>query len=162
MASVKKIEVKERLAELKLLHKSSASHLKPRLQMLILALHKDLHSKYSLATALGVDANSIHNWKKRYQKGGLQALLQDKRGGWKKPLVDAATDKAIAAKLCDAYDAPRSFTDLQQWVDEHSLPGINYHTLRTHVKRKPGAKMKVVRKSHAGKDEEAVQQFKKK
>ena len=94
---MKKIEVKERLAELKLLHKSSASHLKPRLQMLILALHKDLHSKYSLATALGVDANSIHNWKKRYQKGGLQALLQDKRGGWKKPLVDAATDKAIAA-----------------------------------------------------------------
>jgi transposase len=162
MPSVKTIPVKENLAELKQLHKSAAPHLKVRVQMLILALQKELHSKYALAAALGVDANSIQNWKAAYRRGGLKELLLDKRGGKKPSLIDARTDKAIAAKLADSQEPLRSFTELQSWVDEHYLPGINYHTLRKHVKRKYGAKIKVVRKSHAQKDEQAVEQFKKK
>jgi hypothetical protein len=99
---------------------------------------------------------------KRYGEGGLQGLLLDDRGGNRPSKIDAATDKALAKKLADAKDAPRSFTELQQWVDEHHLPGINYHTLNKYVKRKYGAKIKVVRKSHAQKDEKAAEQFKKK
>ena len=162
MPLVKKIQVKESLPELKQLHKSVAAHRKSRVQMLIVALQKELHSKYRLADALGVDRNSIQNWKTAYEQGGLQALLEEKRGGKKKPLIDEQTDKAIQAKLSDAYDAPRSFTELQQWVDEHYLPGINYHTLRKHVRGKYGAKIKVVRKSHVQKDVAAVEAFKKK
>ena len=161
MPSLKKIEVKERLAELKGHHKRIAAHLKPRLQMLILALQKDLHSKYALSTALGADPNSVHAWKTLYAQGGVAALILDKRGGKKKPLIDERTAGAIAQKLADPYAAPRSFTELQAWVDEHFLPGINYHTLRKHVKTKHGAKLKAVRKSHVGKDEAAVAAFKK-
>jgi transposase len=130
--------------------------------MLILAVQKDLHSKYALATALGVDKNSIHNWKTAYGQGGLSALVVEKRGGKKPSLIDKGTALAIARKLADPYEAPRSFRELQQWVDEHYLPGINYHTLRKHVKTKYGAKLKVVRKSHAQKDEAQVAAFKKK
>ena len=162
MPSVKKIVVKESLAELKRLQRSAPSHLKVRLQMLLLALQKQLHSKYALAAALGVDNNSIQNWKAAYNQGGLKELLRDKRGGKKPSLIDARTDKAICAKLSDSQKPLRSFTELQSWVDEHYLPGINYHTLRGHVKRKYGAKIKVVRRSHANKDEQAVEQFKKK
>lgn len=154
--------MKERLAEIKRLHKTVATHLKPRLQMLILAVQKDLHSKYALSGALGADPNSIHTWKIAYEQGGLPALLLDKRGGKKKPLIDEKTACAIAGKLADPYKAPCSFTELQAWVDEHYLPGINYHTLRKHVKTKHGAKLKVVRKSHVDKDEAAVAAFKKK
>lgn len=154
--------VKESLTELKQVHKSAAPYLKPRVQMLTLALQKDLHSKYSLSAALGVDVNTIQSWKQRYETGGLKELLQEKRGGKKPPLIDTRTDEAIRAKLFDSKEPLRSFTELQQWVDEHYLPGINYHTLRKHVRRKYGAKIKVVRKSHAGKDEQAVEQFKKK
>jgi transposase len=162
MPLVKRIEVKEGLAELKRLHKTVAVHVKPRLQMLILSVQKDLHSKYALSDALGVDPNSIYSWKTAYQQGGLPALLLDKRGGKKKPLIDENTASAIAQKLADPYAAPRSFTELQAWVDEYYLPGINYHTLRKHVKTKHGAKLKVVRKSHAQKDEAQVAAFKKK
>jgi transposase len=162
MPSVKRIEVKESLAELKRVYKTVATHLRPRVQMLILSVQKDLHSKYALATALGVDPNSIHNWKTAYQQGGLPALVVEKRGGRRPSLIDERTALAIAQKLSDPYEAPRSFPELQQWVDEHYLPGINYHTLRKHVKRKYGAKIKVVRKSHVQKDEAEVAAFKKK
>ncbi len=130
--------------------------------MLILALQKDLHSKYSLAAALGVDANSVQNWKQRYESGGLKELLQEKRGGKKPSKINERTDKAICAKLADSKEPLRSFTELQQWVEEHYMPGINYHTLRKYVKRKYGAKIKAVRKTHTQKDEGAVEQFKKK
>ena len=86
----------------------------------------------------------------------------DERGGNRPSKIDAATHKALTQKLADASNAPRSFIELQQWVDEHYLPGINYHTLNKYVKRKYGAKIKVVRKSHIKKDENAVEQFKKK
>ena len=162
MPSVKRIEVKESLAELKRVHKTVATHLKPRVQMLILSVQKDLHSKYALATALGVDKNSILSWKTAYEQGALSALVVEKRGGKKPSLIDEGTALAIAQKLAESHEAPRSFSELQQWVDEHYLPGINYHTLRKHVKTKHGAKLKVVRKSHAQKDEAQVEAFKKK
>lgn len=88
-------------------------------------------------------------------------MLQDKRGGNRTPLIDAKADKAIAARLSDGGNAPRSFKELQQWVHDNYIPGINYHTLNKHVKRKYGAKLKVARKSHVQKDEQAVEAFKK-
>jgi transposase len=162
MPEVKKIVVKEELAALQKLHRKAAYHLKPRLKMLLVALGKDVHSKSALSRQLKVSATSVQEWKKRYEAGGLTALLLDERGGNRPSKIDAATDEALARKLSDAKDAPRSFTELQQWVEEHHLPGINYHTLNKYVKRKYGAKIKVVRKTHVQKDEEAVEQFKKK
>lgn len=86
MPLVKRIEVKESLAELKGLHKRVATHLKPRVQMLVLALQKDLHSKYALATVLGVDKNSIHNWKTAYGQGeGYRYCYRRKEVGTNPP-----------------------------------------------------------------------------
>ena len=155
------ITVKESLSELKQLHKRSASHLQPRIQLLILIKTGKAFSKQSLADALGINPNSAQNWKMRYEQGGMELLLCDKRGGFKKPIIDAVTDKAIKLKLSNPKDAPRSFKELQQWVDANYIPGINYQTLNKHVKRKYGAKIKVARKSHVQKDEQAVAAFKK-
>lgn len=162
MAQVKKIEVKEELTELRKLHRKAPHHLKPRIKLLLISVQKDVHSKGELARQLKVSPTSVQEWKRRYQAGGRQALLLDERGGNRPSKIDAATDGAIQARLFDAKDAPRSFTELQQWVQEHHLPGLNYHTLNKYVKRKYGAKIKVVRKSHVQKDEEAVERFKKK
>jgi transposase len=161
MGAIKKIEVKESLSSLKKLHRESPSHLKPRLQMLILSQQKDLHGKYALADALGVNFNSVQTWKTTYSKEGLEGLLKDKRGGKKKPVIDPVTDEAIRIRLSDPFNAPRSYTELQQWVDEQFIKGINYHTLNKHVKRKYKAKIKVARKSHINKDVQAAEAFKK-
>jgi transposase len=161
MPAIKKIEVKESISSLKKLHKQSSPHLQPRLQMLILSQQKDLHSKYALADALGVNFNSVQTWKTTYLREGLEGLLKDKRGGKKKPVIDPATDEAIRIRLSEPMNAPRSYVELQQWVDEQYIKGINYHTLNKHVKRKYKAKIKVARRSHVSKDAQAAEAFKK-
>ena len=88
-------------------------------------------------------------------------MLQDKRGGNRATVIDQKTDKAIAARLSDGRNAPRSFKELQQWVGDNYIKDINYHTLNKHVKRKYGAKIKVARKSHVHKDEQDEEAFKK-
>lgn len=162
MPIVKKIEVKESVEELKKLYSKVGYPLKPRIKMLLVSLQKDLHSKQQLAAAIRVDKNSIHNWKTAYAKGGLEALLQDNRGGKRPSVITPVIDKALSQKLAHPSEAPRSFKELQGWVEEHFLPGINYQTLRGYVIRKYGAKLKVVRKTHVNKDEAQVQEFKKK
>lgn len=157
----KPIAVTESLVELKRLHKRSPSHLKPRIQMLILSKQSKASGKYALSDALGVNHNSVQSWRTRYQSAGIQRLLQDKRGGNRAAVIDAKTDKAIEARLSDAKNAPRSFKELQQWVHDNHIKDINYHTLNKHVKRKYGAKIKVARKSHVQKDEQAAEAFKK-
>ncbi len=162
MPVVKKLEVKESVEELKKLYQKVGYPVKSRVKMLLMSLQKDLHSKQQLAKEVGVDKNSIQRWKTIYGKEGLEALLKDKRGGQRITVIPAEVDKALSAKLTHSLEAPRSFTELWQWIKEHYLPEINYHTLRGYVIRKYGAKIKVVRKTHINKDDQQVQEFKKK
>lgn len=129
--------------------------------MLILSVQGRAAGKNELAQALGVNHNSVQCWRKKYEQGGIEALLQDRRGGNRAPVIDAQTDRAIALKLSDPLNAPRSFRELQDWVAEHYIEGINYQTLNKHVKRKYGARIKVARKSHVQKDKQAAEAFKK-
>ena len=157
----KVILIQEELPALKKVLKRHPLHVRPRIQMLILIKEGHSSSKQALATALGVNPNSTQNWKQRYERGGLEALLSDLRGGYKKSVIDEPTDKAILAKLSDVYNSPRSYKELQQWVSENYVRDINYHTLNKHVKKKHGARIKVARKTHVRKDEQAVATFKK-
>ena len=161
MAILKKLQIKESVTELKKLQHKSPSYLSVRLQMLLVMKTKDIHSKRGLSDILGISANSIQSWKKLYSQSGIDKLMEYHRGGNKQPVIDAKADKAILAKLSNPYEAPRSYKELQQWVDENLIKGINYHTLNKHVKNKHKKKLKVVRKSHIKKDEQAVAAFKK-
>ena len=162
MPSVKKIEVKEDVAALKRLCAKTAHHRKPRIRMLLLAVEQGLHSKGKLAQKLKVDPDSVQAWKRKYESGGLPALLADSRTGNHPSVIDAATHQALQTKLTNPLEAPRSYKELQQWVSDNHSPGIHYQTLRGYVQRHFGTKIKAVRKSHIGKDKEAVEQFKKK
>jgi transposase len=162
MPIVKKIEVREELAALKRLYRQVAYHLKPRLKMLIIACEEGVHSQRKLAERLKVDPNSVKAWKSTYAQSGLDGLLQDSRTGNYPSVIDQKTHEALQAKLTHPTEALRSYKELQQWVDEQHLPGIHYQTLRGYVKRHFSTKIKVVRKSHIGKDPQAVEQFKKK
>ena len=130
--------------------------------MLLVSLQKELHSNMKLATALKVSRNTIQQWKTLYSQGGLAQLLKDERGGNRPSVISPAVEQALYEKLTNAQEPPRSFTELWQWVQQQYLLDMNYHTLRGYVIRKYGAKIKIVRKTHTNKEEEAVQEFKKK
>jgi transposase len=154
--------IKESYAQLKQLHRSSKPKHQPRLQMLILLKKENQGlSKIVLSERLGVDPNSIQQWRTNYRNGGLALLLRDERGGNRRSVITKKTHRAIKHRLTNPKGAIRSYIELKQWLEENYQPGIAYTTLNGYVKRKFGAKLKVARKSHIKKDPKAISAFKK-
>jgi transposase len=163
MAKAKQIHVKETPQQLKqLLKQQSRVNLRKRVIMLQQIKKSEFPlSKNELAELVGVNHNSIQEWRRLYEQGGIQALLQSKQGGKRREVITAVAHAAIEKKLKSPSDAFVSFEDLRKWVDKHFIPGIKYVTLNAYVKKHFGAKLKVARKSHILKDMAAVEQFKK-
>ena len=77
------VAVKESVSELRLYQKRFPSKFKA-LQMLIIIRQQGSLSKYKLASLLGSGHSSVLNWRRIYLKGGIEALLIENRGGFKK------------------------------------------------------------------------------
>lgn len=118
-------------------------------------------TKRDLAQRIGVDPNSITAWKKLYEKAGIAALLADGRIGFKKSVVSAEDHKKIEQKLNDPKNGIRGYVELLDWVKTELGKDLKYITLLKYTERHFGSKIKVARKSHVKKDEEAVETFKK-
>jgi transposase len=161
MARPTTIQVKETVAALKQLLRKQPLYLQKRIQMLLLIKEGKHSSKYDLATALSVNPNSIQTWRSKYTRGGIKNLLVYNRTSNKKSVITPELHKAIEKKLTNATEAFRSFEELRSWIDEKYIPFINYHTVNKYVKKHFGAKLKVARKSHIAKSEQAVSAFKK-
>lgn len=163
MAKSKSISVKESEVELKRLLRQQPIHLRNRVQML-LVLKGSEHSlsKNELSKILKINHNTAQRWRKTYCEKGIDALLSDGRVGFKPSIINNEIHQAIEERLTSPKDAFTSYIDLINWIVENYLPeGINYHTVNKYVKRHFGAKLKVARKSHSKKDENAVEVFKK-
>lgn len=161
MAKAKEIIVKESLQELKGILKNASSRIRPRIQMLI-AIKKSPKTltKYELAEEMGVNHNSITSWRRMYEKGGIAIITHHNQGGKRREVIDAPTRKAIEKRLNSPKDGFTSYKELQQWIDEHYIKGVRYITVVKYVQREFGAKLKVARKSHVGKDAKAVKGIK--
>lgn len=163
MANSKSIIVKESEQELKKLLRQQPIHKKNRVQMLLILkkTQKSL-SKIELASILKVNHNTAQKWRKSYFEKGIDGLLSDGRVGFKPSKINNEMHQAIEKRLTSPKDAFTSYIDLIDWIVENYIPeGINYHTVNKYVKRHFGAKLKVSRKSHLKKDENAVDTFKK-
>ena len=64
-------------------------------------------------------------------------------------------------KLNDPKNGIRGYTELLEWVNKELFKDMNYITLVKYAERHFGSKIKVARKSHVKKDEEAIATFKK-
>ena len=138
-------------------------HNKNRVQMLLILkkTQKSL-SKIELASILKVNHNTAQKWRKSYCENGIDGLLSDGRVGFKPSKINKEIHQAIEKRLTSPMDAFTSYIDLINWIIENYIPeGINYHTVNKYVKRHFGAKLKVSRKSHIKKDQNAVEAFKK-
>jgi transposase len=156
--SVKIITVQESITELKQLHRSVAAHLKPRIQLLLQIKTGKAYSKQQLADVLGIGVASAQNWKKRYEKGGIEELLMFNRGGYKPAAVSDKAHKKLSERLHNPRTGFKSFLEIQQWLEAEFDIVMNYHAVNKYVKRKFGARLKVGRKSHVHKSpaDEAV------
>ncbi len=141
------VTVKETLGELKQLQKTIPQKTK-MLGMLLLLKKQPQSTKLSLSLQLGVSDKSIQVWRDNYITGGVDLMLQDKRGGYKKAAISAVANKKLANRLNNPKEGFRSFIEVQQWLATEFGIEMNYHAVNKYVKRKFGASLKVSRKSH--------------
>ena len=163
MAIPKVILIKESKEELRRILKKSKPIIIPRIRMLLemKKYEKEGVSKRQLAELIGVNHNSIQNWRTIYINGGIELLCSHKKTGFRPSVINKTEHEAIKNKLNDPLNGLRGYKELMKWVEEEFHKEIKYNTLLKYCMRKFGSKSKVARKSHLKKDEKAVEAFKK-
>ena len=162
MSVPKFITVKESLPELKKLLKNSKKLIMPRIRMLIeIKKQEDLGgiSKRVLAENIGVNHNSIQTWRTLYCEGGITKLTSHIKNEGRPTILNKEEHEAIKTKLHDSNNGLRGYVELLEWVETTFKKEIKYNTLLKYTNREFNASVKVARKSHVKKDEEAVAIF---
>lgn len=162
MSNPKIIIVKETMTELKALMKKSIPLIQTRIRFLMeLKKYDSGISKRVLAELLDVNHNSIQSWRKLYEFGGIDSIIEHKKIGFKPSIITKDEHKIIEAKLKDPKNGLRGYVELQNWVEQEFNKEIRYNTLLKYSMRHFGSSVKVARKSHVNKDETKVDTFKK-
>jgi transposase len=163
MSSPKQIRIKESIIELRKLQKRSIPMIANRIRVLIEIKKHEASgiSKRAVADIVGVNPNSVQTWRSMYLLGGIDAILGYQKREGRPSVLSKEEHYRIEEKLKDPKNGLQGFTELQNWVEQEFEKTILYNTLFKYSQRHFGAKVKVARKSHIKKDEEAVAVFKK-
>lgn len=155
-------ELNESLIELEELRKKQTNHrLEKRLLFLILKDEQKYSTRENLADYLNINEGTLRVWSKIYIESGLDSLLKISSGGSRHHKVPQSIHKELELKLKDSLNPLLGYNDAVRWVKQEFGIEIAYNTLRTYMKRNFGTKLKVPRKSHYKKDEQAIEVFKK-
>ena len=158
----KQLDVKESLDELYSLKKKVKNHrLKVRVLFLILEKENKFKIREELAKYLDVNDSTLLRWGISYNKKGISDFIKISIGGNKKSIIPANVHDGLKLKTHDSNTPLRGYWDAVNWVKEEYSFDIKYNTLRTYMIRNFSTKLKVPRKSHYKKDEQAIEVFKK-
>lgn len=163
MSKAMYVPIKESLAELRAALREATPMIQPRIKMLI-AMKKEGESGISrreLCSSIGVCSQSVDKWRKLYKTEGLSGLTSHGRIGFKPGSFSESEHAQIEEKLNDPSNGLRGYKELQEWIINEFQKEIKYNTLLKYSIKNFGSKVKVARKYHAKKDEEAVASFKK-
>ncbi|HEY5370417.1 MAG TPA: hypothetical protein VIJ75_15650 [Hanamia sp.] len=163
MALPKQLIIKESLQELKAILKKATPMIAPRIRVLM-EIKKSMPagmSKRALADLVGVNHNSVQNWRMLYANGGKEAICTHNRTGFKPSVFTEEEHLAMEQKLKDPKGGLRGYVELLDWVEKEFNKQVKYNTLLKYSIKNFGSKIKVARKSHINKNEDAVSAFKK-
>ena len=96
-----------------------------------------------------------------YIEGGIELLMSHFNVGYKPSQINEEQEQAIKKQLNDPHNGMVGFIELLDWFNKTFQRDINYKTFHGFVVRKFKAKIKVARKTHIKKNEQAVDAFKK-
>lgn len=163
MSSPKQIVVKETVAQLRNLQKAAIPMIANRIRVIIeFKKHEQTGiSKRAVSDIVGVNHNSVQTWRSLYEQGGIEAILSyEKREGRPSGFTREEHEK-MEMKLKDPKNGLRGYIELVDWAEQEFKKTFKYNTVLKYSMRHFGSKIKVARKSHVKKDDEAVSTFKK-
>lgn len=141
--------------------KAQGSLKKDRIKALIYVKTGKFFFQSEIAKKLGRTEKTIRDWLQNYSKNGFSALIKVKSGGNNTRTISKNMICAIEKKMNDASITITSYVELKLLLEEELKEKIDYGALYSHCRRKFQSKLKVARKSHYKKDENAEAFFKK-
>jgi transposase len=161
MAKTIDIQVFETEKELQSILRTTKSKLvEKRVKALLFVKKGKCRYTQEVAVKVGVTRKTIYNWFETYKGQGIKKLCEVNQGGNNTPLLSQATIVKIDELLNDPYSTITSYVELVSILEE-TQDNLTYAAIYQHCKRKHKSKLKVARKSHHKKDEQAVEDFKK-
>lgn len=118
-------------------------------------------SKRAISQNTGYCEDSVHRWRKMYIEGGLDLLLSHGRKCNKPTSFTATEHQRLSEKLHETENGLTGYKELQQWIETEIGKVVKYKTVYAYAIKNFGTKIKVARKSHVKKNNEAVEVFKK-
>ena len=163
MAHSKIFPIKETVVEIIHLQRTASPIINKRLTVLLAFKRYELEgvSKRLLAIETGFDANSVSRWRNLYIKGGIKALMTHNNIGYKPNQINEEQELELKTILNNPENGFVGYIELQSWFNKKYKMEIDYFTFRSFIIRKFKSKIKVARKYHAKKNQEAVETFKK-
>ena len=131
-----------------------------RVKALLLVKKGKIKYTQDVAVRVGVTRKTVYNWFSLYKQDGFLKLCEVNKGGNNTPLLTEATIQEIDKLLHDPESTIVSYVELVS-ILKQTQENITYASVYQHCRRKHKSKLKVARKSHHKKDEQAIEAFKK-
>lgn len=156
------IHISETLPELESLRRKATGRLREdRLRALILIKQEKISYQNRLAKKLGYTEKTVREWLKSYSQKGLLSYLKINSGGNASSVISIEAHSLLESILSNPHTTMTSYIELMHHLEQQHHIRVNYMTLYGYCRRKFGSKLKVSRKSHYKKDQQAIEVFKK-
>jgi transposase len=128
---------------------------------MLLAILSGVTSTQELVFKTKSNRDSIRNWKNMYRDKGLKGLVDETRGRKQPGAIGAEQKLQLEKKLSDPKNGFTSYIEAADWINTTFELEMQYHAVNKYLKRNFKTKLKVGRKTHINKDENATALFKK-
>jgi transposase len=154
------LEITESLSELKqLLSKQKNLRSEKRIKCLIDIKTEKFDTRQELADYLSVHIRTLERWLVNYKSGGVTSMLTDKPMNKGSKIISSEIHKGLEQRVNDPHNPFLGYWDAQQWVVEQYGVEVKYQRIREYLIQHFSIKLKVPRKSHYKKDDQAEKAF---
>lgn len=160
MSYVSRVKIKEPKSELSsAYYNTTNSRMRLKIKALLLFKEGKFKKQEDLACHLCIGYSTLRRWLKKYMDESFESYIKEPCRGRPKSVVSADLHKALEDKLKDSKNPLQSYLDAVYWVKEKHGVDLKYHTLRQYMIKHFKTKLKVPRKSHYKKDQQAIEVF---
>ena len=128
---------------------------------MLLSILAGTTSTQELVLKTKANRDSIRNWKNTYRDKGIEGLIGETRGRKQPGAIGPKEKLQLQKKLSDPKGGFTSYNEAVEWINKTFGLQMEYHAVNKYLKRNFGTKLKVGRKTHVNKDENAAALFKK-
>lgn len=160
MSHASRVVIKETDRELQAAyHKQKDSRIKLKVKALMLFKEGNFKKQEDLAMRLCIGYSTLRLWLRKYTEEGFENFTKVPVRGKPKCLVTPEIHRSLEDKLRDSANPLQSYLEAVGWVKETHGVKLGYHALRKYMIKHFKTKLKVPRKSHYKKDDQAIEAF---